>query len=219
MADKMVEIVNNLPNAKIEQTRWIKEEQAYRIFCSFSDNDEIIKIELLNFTCTREKDKSFLSNPFKTENLYNLLLYKLKALCDRPDTIKDLFDLYFILRELPKINIVELVHNLNFKFQKAIGYEYKIANIINALKQNLKWDIELADTKYPYDLQKEIESFKQNLLESFKTKEWLDFSYQTRIEQNAKKYDLDTKNYLELIEVLDENSFWINEVLLIQKLK
>ena len=66
------------------------------MFYSFKENDEIIKIELLNFTCCRLKDFSFInSDIFRTENLYNLLLYKLKALCDRPDTIKDLFDLYF----------------------------------------------------------------------------------------------------------------------------
>ncbi len=217
MAEQMVKILNSLPNAEIEQTRWIKEEQAYRIFCSFDDNDEIIKIELLNFTCSRVKDKSFVSHPFKIENMYNLLLYKLKALCDRPDTIKDLFDIYFILRELPKIDTKKLIYNLNLKFKEAIGYEYKTTDIANALKQNLKWDIELADIKHSYDLKKEIETFKKNLLESLKTKNYLDFSYQNRIEQNAKRYDLDIETYLELIELLDENSFWINEVLLFWK--
>jgi len=217
VADKMADIINSLPNAKIEQLKWIKEEQSYRIWCSFNDNNEIVKVELLNFTCSREKDKSFVTQLFKTENFYNLLLYKFKALCDRPDTIKDLFDIYFILRELPQINIKELIENMNKKFQKAIGFRYSVNNIINSLKQNLKWDIEIADIKHPFDLQKEIEAFRVNLIETLETKDSLDFSYKTRIEQNAKKLNLDTATYLELIEVLEENSFWANEVILMQE--
>jgi len=77
---------------------------------------------------------------FKTENLYNLLLYKLKALCDRPDTIKDLFDIYFILRDLSYIEIDELIKDLNIKFENAINLRYERQDIIWALKKDLKWD-------------------------------------------------------------------------------
>src|SRR5690606_30898355 len=115
--NKILELMSQIPNAELENIKWIKDEKSYRMFYSFKDNEEIIKIELLNFTCCRLHDTSFTNNDiYRTENLYNLLLYKLKALCDRPDTIKDLFDLYFILRDLENIDIKTLIENINKKF-------------------------------------------------------------------------------------------------------
>lgn len=162
--EKMLELIGKIPEVSIEQSRWIKDEGSYRLCCRFEDNEEIIKVELLNFTCSRLKDTAFISESFRTENPYNLMLYKLKALCDRPDTIKDLFDLYFIFRRLPALDAEEVIADLNTKFEKAIGIRYEKAHLIRALEHRLKWDIEIADIAHPYNLKLEIESFQNRLL-------------------------------------------------------
>ena len=214
VANSLIETVSKNPKIKLEDKRWFKEEQTYRAWYSFEDNNEIIKVELLNFTAHRVYDKSFLdkSIPFRTENLYNLLLYKLKALCDRPDTIKDLFDLYFILRSLPKLSLEELIYNLNLKFQEAINIRYEKEDIINALKHNLRWDIEVGECEYFYDLQSEIKEFQLFLKESLVNNKILDCSYGTRVAKRAQEFDLDINSYLELVEVIESNSFFANEV-------
>ncbi len=217
VGERMAELIRTIPGAIVEETRRIKEENAFRLWCSFEDNNETVKIELLNFTCSRFKDADFIPHPFKTENLYNILLYKLKALCDRPDTIKDLFDLYFIFRDLPPIETDELISDLNEKFENAIGLQYNERHLVRALEHNLKWDIEIADIAHPHDLKEEIESFGRTLHDALESKSLLDFSYKKRIQNNAAKYDLDEKSYLELIDVLDENAFLMEEILKIFK--
>ena len=212
IGERMVELIRALPDATVKETRRVKEENALRLWCKFGDNDETVKVELLNFTCSRLKDTGFTPQPFKTENLYNILLYKLKALCDRPDTIKDLFDLYFIFRDLPPIETDELISDLNEKFENAIGLQYDPGHLVRALEHNLKWDIEIADIAHPHDLKEEIKSFQHKLHNALESKSLLDFSYKKRIRNNAAKYDLDEKSYLELIDLLDENAFWVNEV-------
>ncbi|SFV89772.1 hypothetical protein MNB_SV-4-954 [hydrothermal vent metagenome] len=211
--ERMAKLIGELPGATVEDIRRVKEENAFRLWCRFEDNDETVKVELLNFTCSRLKDAGFIKLPFKTENLYNILLYKLKALCDRPDTIKDLFDLYFIFRDLPPIETDELILDLNEKFESAIGLRYELGHLVRALEYHLKWDIEIADIAHPHDLKEEIENFQKSLHDALASKSLLDFSYKKRIQNNAAKYDLDEKSYLELIDVLDENAFWVNEVL------
>ena len=213
MGERMVELIQAIPGATVEETRRVKEENAFRLWCRFEVNDETVKIELLNFTCNRLKDTDFIPQPFKTENLYNILLYKLKAFCDRPDTIKDLFDLYFIFRDLPPIETDELISDLNEKFENAIGLQYDLGHLVRALEHNLKWDIEIADIAHPHDLKEEIENFQRTFHDALESKSLLDFSYKKRIQNNAVKYDLDEKSYLELIDVLDENAFWANEIL------
>ena len=113
--NKILELILKLDGVELDREPiWIKDEKSWRMFFDFNDNDEIIKIELLNFTYARLEDLSFKNEDiFKTENLYNLLLYKLKALCDRPDTIKDLFDIYFILRDLGTLDINTIIDNMN----------------------------------------------------------------------------------------------------------
>ncbi len=212
MGERIVELIQAIPSATVEETRRVKEENAFRLWCRFEDNDEMVKVELLNFTCARLKDTGFTAQPFKTENLYNILLYKLKALCDRPDTTKDLFDLYFIFRDLPPIETDELISDLNEKFENAIGLQYDLGHLVRALEHNLKWDIEIADITHIHDLKEEIESFQHIFHDALENKSLLDFSYKKRIRNNAAKYDLDEKSYLELIEVLEENAFWVNEV-------
>ena len=203
-----------IPRATIEEIRRIKEERAFRLWCSFEDNDEVVKVEFLNFTCKRFGKDDFIAQnvPFKTENLYNILLYKLKALCDRPDTIKDLFDLYFIFRELPPLSNGGIISDLNGKFKDAIGIHYEKSHIIQALEHDLKWDIEIGEVEHLYDLQSEVNAFQGHLKEAIANEEIIDFSYQKRIKQRAKVFDLDTSSYLELVDVLEENSFWIDEV-------
>ena len=79
--NKILELMSEIPDTKLENIKWIKDEKAYRMFYSFKENDEIIKIELLNFTCCRLKDFSFKnSDIFRTENLYNLLLIQTKSI-------------------------------------------------------------------------------------------------------------------------------------------
>ena len=211
---QMADIIGSISGVSVEKIRHIKEEGAYRLWCNFEDNDEIVKVEFLNFTCDRFGESAFITKdvPFKTENLYNLLLYKLKALCDRPDTIKDLFDLYFIFRDLPTISVEQVILDLNAKFEDAIGIRYEKRNIINALEHNLKWDIEVGDIEHLYDLQSEVNAFQILLKETISNEEIFDFSYLSRIDQRAKVFDIDTSNYLELIDVLEENNFWIDEV-------
>jgi len=214
VGEQMAQQIQAIPGVTIEGIRRAKEEGALRIWCRFDDNDEVVKVELLNFTVSRLKETGFIEQPFKTENLYNILLYKLKALCDRPDTIKDLFDLYFIFRDLPPIEVDVLLSDLNAKFEGAIGLRYELEHLVRALEHHLKWDIEIADIAHPYDLKEEIENFQKALQDALESKSLLDFSYKTRIQKNAAKYDLDEKSYLELIDVLDENAFWVSEILL-----
>ncbi|MDX9902360.1 MAG: nucleotidyl transferase AbiEii/AbiGii toxin family protein [Aliarcobacter sp.] len=180
------------------------------MFYSFKGNNEIVKIELLNFTCCRLKDLSFENiNIFRTENLYNLLLYKLKALCDRPDTIKDLFDLYFILRELEEIDIEILMEDINKKFEDAIEIKYSKENIISSLNHKLDWDIEIGEhINYLHGLKLEIDLFQSELRNAFLQDDILDFSYYAKIQEKALEFGLDKNDYIEIIE---DNQFLVHE--------
>jgi hypothetical protein len=83
-------------NRCIEDIRHIyTEDGTHRIFCTIVGLEELIKIELLNFTADRLGDLTYIKHEDfpRIENYYNLLLYKLKAFCDRTDTIKDIFDI------------------------------------------------------------------------------------------------------------------------------
>ncbi|WP_419766981.1 nucleotidyl transferase AbiEii/AbiGii toxin family protein [Arcobacter sp.] len=208
--NEIVELMSKLPDAKLIDIKWIKDELSWRMFYDFEDNDEIVKIEILNFTCSRVKDVTFKNEElFRTENLYNLLLYKLKALCDRPDTIKDLFDLYFILRDLKEVNISSLIKDINRKFKDAIGIEYSKENIVNALSHRLDWDIEIGEhIKHLHGLKIEIDSFQEELKNTFEYNTILNFSYQTRIRAKAQKFDLVENDY---IDVVEDNEFIVEE--------
>lgn len=208
--NKIVELISKIPKTKLENAIWIKDEKAWRLFYSFEENDEIIKLELLNFTCTRVKDLTFTNeNIFRTENLYNLLLYKIKALCDRPDTIKDLFDIYFILRDFKKIKIDDLINDVNLKFEKAIGISYSKENIVSSLNQKLAWDIEIGNNiKHLHGLKLEIDLFQKELKKAFEEDIILDFSYYSRINKKALEFGLNVNEYIEIIE---DNQFLVEE--------
>ncbi|MGM0623337.1 MAG: nucleotidyl transferase AbiEii/AbiGii toxin family protein [Campylobacterota bacterium] len=207
---KIVDLLSQISQSKLEDSRWIRDEQSWRLFYSFEGNDEIIKIELLNFTFERIKDLSFTNEAvFNTENLYNLLLYKCKALCDRPDTIKDLFDIYFILRELDSIEITTLVEDINKKFEKAINIRYSKDNIITSLNHKLAWDIEIGDhIAHLYGLKSEIESFQIELKKAFLEHDYLNFGFKYKLEKKASEYGLRVDEYIELIE---DNEFLVDE--------
>ena len=208
--NKILELMSEIPNAELENIKWIKDEKAYRMFYSFKENDEIIKIELLNFICCRLKDFSFInSDIFRTENLYNLLLFKLKALCDRPDTIKDLFDLYFILKDLEKIDITTLIEDINKKFEDAIGIKYSKENIVSSLNHKLDWDIEIGEhIKHLHGLKIEIDLFQSELKNAFSQNDILEFSYNSKIEKKALEFGLDKNDYVDIIE---DNQFLVEE--------
>jgi len=105
LRDHNIDIINSV----------ISEDGTYRIICDVNHHhEEPIKIELLDFTACRLKDLTYISHTDfpKIENNYNLLLYKLKALCDRPDTFKDIFDLYFLFKELGQVSLREMLFDL-----------------------------------------------------------------------------------------------------------
>jgi hypothetical protein len=208
ITDKIKEIITT--NLDVTLVNEKKETQIRRLFYQFNDNDEVIKVEILNFTCDRLNDKSYLkSDIFKTENLYNLLLYKFKALCDRPDTIKDLFDIYFIMREMDSLLISNIIIDINKKFQKAIGIKYEVKHIIQALGYHLKWDIEIGDhIEHLNDLKIEVENFQIELKKAFELEKTLTFSYESRISKKALEFELTNQDYIDIIE---ENKFLVDE--------
>lgn len=204
-------LMSKMPEVKLDrEPKWIKDEQSWRLFYAFKDNHEIIKIELLNFTCARLKDISFNNHElFYTENLYNLLLYKLKALCDRPDTIKDLFDLYFIFRDLEPTEKSMVMEDLNAKFEEAIGINYSIEDIVNALNHKLEWNIEVgAHLNHLHGLKMEIDLFQRELKSAFLQSDILDFNFKSKIEKKASAYGLTSNDYIEIIE---DNAFIVSE--------
>ncbi|NPA59572.1 MAG: hypothetical protein GXO30_03780 [Epsilonproteobacteria bacterium] len=110
------------------------------------------------------------------------------------------------------MNIDDVIKDLNLKFFGALGIKYDRGNIIKALKHNLNWDIQIDNITHLNDLQKEIEDFQINLKDSLLTKDRFNFSYQERVTNQATYFDLDKDNYFELIDILEENSFFASEV-------
>ncbi|WP_104412766.1 nucleotidyl transferase AbiEii/AbiGii toxin family protein [Malaciobacter marinus] len=51
--NQILDFMSKLPDAKLINSKWIKDELSWRIFYDFKDNEETIKIEILNFTCVR----------------------------------------------------------------------------------------------------------------------------------------------------------------------
>jgi len=80
------------------------------------------------------------------------------------------------------------------------------------IEKRFKMGLKIINISYPYDLKEEIDSFKVSLCNVFENEKILDFSYSTRIKRNALKYDIDEKTYLELIDILEDNAFWVDEV-------
>jgi predicted nucleotidyltransferase component of viral defense system len=186
------------------------EEQSHRFTCICEGSDEVIKVELLDFTGGRFGDDSFVTSPLypKTENAYNLILYKMKALCDRQDTVKDLYDLYFLFREYSKpIKIKDLLIDLELKFKATTGYDYGVKEILKALEAKYRnWDIieknvfgcnsiEISDAVY---------GFRDELVEAFINPNslTLSLSHHDYINNQLTKLDsgITAKEYIDVIE-------------------
>jgi len=190
------------------------EDGTHRIFCSIKDSSEVVKIELLNFTADRFGDLEYLSHKDfpRIENGYNILLYKLKALCDRTDSIKDLFDIYFLFKILKPINLKQMLLDLEFKFLETTGYVYSAQNIINALNVTRRWDIILTGDKSLHNAMKEAiiafqNDFATQLLLAPKE---LDFSYEKYIRD---KMDINTcESTEEYLNFFEENEFLEKEL-------
>ena len=185
------------------------EDGTHRIFCGVEGSSEIIKIELLNFTADRFFDLTFISHEDfpRIENPYNLLLYKLKALCDRTDTIKDLFDIYFLFKILKPINLNQMLLDLEFKFLETTGYVYNAETIINALNITRRWDIVLTgDAKMHYAMKEAIIAFQNDFANTLllASKE-LDFSYETYLRTQMEKNNCSTVE--EYLSFFEENFF------------
>ena len=190
------------------------EDGTHRIFCAIEGTVEIIKIELLNFTTDRFGELEFLKDEDfpRIENAYNLLLYKLKALCDRTDTIKDLFDIYFLFKILEPINLKQMLLDLEFKFLETTGYVYNVETLINALNITRRWDIVLTgDMKTHYAMKEAIVTFQNNFASSLLLAPIeLDFSYKNYLKEKMSKNECETiDDYLSFFE---ENEFVEEEI-------
>jgi len=190
------------------------EDGTHRIFCAVEGSREIIKIELLNFTTDRFGDLTFREHEDfpRIENPYNLLLYKLKALCDRTDTIKDLFDIYFLFKIIEPINLKQMLLDLEFKFLETTGYVYNTETIINALNITRRWDIVLTgDDVLHYAMKEAIVAFQNDFAtQLLLAPEELDFSYERYIREKMEANGCEKlDDYLSFFE---ENAFLEKEI-------
>jgi len=214
LARKMIATLNQ--NKQLHSIRHkITEEGTHRIFCLVGDSLEVIKIELLNFTADRFGDLDFLTHKDfpRIENPYNLLLYKLKALCDRTNTVKDLFDIYFLFKILKPINLKQMLLDLEFKFLETTGYVYGSERIINALNVTRRWDITLTgDKKIHHAMKEAIIQFQNDFATTLllAPKE-LDFSYERYLKTKMQENNCEkAEDYLTFFE---ENAFVEKEIL------
>ncbi|MBN2896754.1 MAG: nucleotidyl transferase AbiEii/AbiGii toxin family protein [Campylobacterales bacterium] len=203
------ELVSKLRQSGIAiESELLTEQGTHRISCAFEENEEVIKIELLDFTAQRFGDLAFVvhSDFPRIENNYNLLLYKLKALCDRSDTIKDLFDLYFILTRLAPVDIKGMLSDLRQKFEETTGYIYSEKELIAALSvKNRNWDIvptEITE-RYWHDLQTAVDEFRQAFLRALIDPEvaTLDFTYKSYLKRNAELNGVTEEEFLDIFEM------------------
>ncbi|MCH9741396.1 MAG: nucleotidyl transferase AbiEii/AbiGii toxin family protein [Epsilonproteobacteria bacterium] len=190
------------------------EDGTHRIFCGVEGASELVKIELLNFTTDRFGELDFVVHKDfpRIENPYNLLLYKLKALCDRTDTIKDLFDIYFLFKILKPINLKQMLLDLEFKFLEATGYVYNTETLINALNSTRRWDIVLTeDSTMHYAMKEAIITFQNDFANMLllAPKE-LDFSYEAYLETKMRENKCETVE--EYLSFFEENIFVEEEI-------
>ena len=183
------------------------EDGTHRTSWGIDENDEIIKIELLDFTDARYGDLDFVKHEDfpRIENNYNLLLYKLKALCDRQDTIKDLFDIYFIFKELEPIPIKTMLIDLRQKFEESTGYIYDEKHLARALDlENRNWDIVPTDvTKIYWDYIKiAVDEFRIDFLKQLLDPliKYFDFTFETYIKTMANQNDCEPEDFINFFE-------------------
>lgn len=183
------------------------EQGTHRLSCGVDGNDEVIKVELLDFTAARYGDKSFIVHPDypRIENDYNLLLYKLKALCDRIDTIKDLFDIYFLFKTLKPIDLKEMLMDLRLKFEETTGYIYSEKELLKALDvSNRNWDIVPTEVTKEYwePIKEAVDAFRLGMIEILLDPQVdvLDFTYETYLEKMAAENGCTKEEFLDFFE-------------------
>ena len=213
MARKIITILGQ--NEQLQNIRHKKREDGtHRIFCAIEGSDEMIKLELLNFTVDRFGELDFIAHEDfpRIENPYNLLLYKLKALCDRTDTIKDLFDIYFLFKLLKPINLKQMLLDLEFKFLETTGYVYGAEALINALNITRRWDIVLAgDTKMHFAMKEAIVAFQNDFANTLLlAPEVLDFSYERYVKRKIEESACESVE--EYLSFYEENPFLEQEI-------
>jgi predicted nucleotidyltransferase component of viral defense system len=190
------------------------EEKSHRFACIVEGSDEVIKVELLDFTGGRFSDESFVKSSLfpRVENSYNLILYKLKALSDRTDTIKDLYDLYFLFREhKAPIDTRTLFFDLEMKFKAATGYDYGAGEILKALSaKHRQWDIIPKNVgDFNTDLiSAAIYDFRDELVNAITDPyiEQIDLSHERYVKNKIEALDFDT-TVEEYLDVIEANSF------------
>jgi len=194
-------------DSRIEDVRHIyTEDGTHRLFCTVVGLSELIKVELLNFTADRLGDLAYIKHADfpRIENLYNLLLYKLKAFCDRTDTIKDIFDIYFLFKELEPIEIKKLFLDLELKFLETTGYVYSVQSVVNALKIPRRWDIILTEEESMHvAMKKAIEEFQEEFASALLDvqTDMLDFTYEKYLQEKVLSFECDNvENYLSFYE-------------------
>jgi len=185
----------------------LTEQKTHRISCGFEDNDEVIKIELLDFTAARYGGLGFVTHEDfpRIENHYNLLLYKLKALCDRTDTVKDLFDIYFIFKTLGPLNERDMLTDLKMKFEETTGYAYSEKELIAALDvENRNWDIVPTETtkKYWHDMQTAVDDFRREFRNALldADSDTFDFTYESYLKKKAAETGQTEADFLDVFE-------------------
>ena len=205
LSRKMIEKLR--VDERIEDVRYIyTEDGTHRLFCTLAGMEELIKIELLNFTADRLGDLTYIVHGDfpRIENHYNILLYKLKAFCDRTDTIKDIFDIYFLFKELKPIEIKQLFLDLELKFWETTGYRYSVQSVVNALKIPRRWDIILTEEKsIQLPMKKAIEEFQNDFVSVLldPQADILDFSYEKYLKDKVLVFACDNaENYLSFYE-------------------
>lgn len=214
-AKESAKLVRNMINTlgKNEQLQDIRhkrtEDGTHRLFCTIKGSNEIIKVELLNFTTDRFGDLDFIVHEDfpRIENAYNILLYKLKALCDRTDTVKDLFDLYFLFKQLPPIKLKQMLLDLEFKFLETTGYVYNVETIINALNIARRWDIVLAgESAMQFAMKEAIVNFQNDFATTLLlAPEMLDFSYEGYLRRKMEENSCESMD--EYLSFYEENAF------------
>jgi hypothetical protein len=191
------------------------EEGTHRIFCEVAGSSEMVKIELLNFTAGRFGDLEFVKHEDfpRIENPYNLLLYKLKALCDRTDTVKDLFDIYFLFKILEPIDLRQMLLDLEMKFLETTGYVYNVQTLINALNVARRWDIVLSEESRLHHAMKEaIVAFGNDFAtQLLRAPEVLDFSYETYVREKMVTNGCESAE--EYLSFFEENAFLEKEII------
>ncbi|HHS93195.1 MAG TPA: hypothetical protein ENK82_07600 [Campylobacterales bacterium] len=208
LARKIMSTLNS--SKELENIRHKKtEDGTHRLFCTLKGSDEVIKLELLNFTADRFGELAFIEHEDfpRIENAYNLLLYKLKALCDRTDTIKDLFDIYFLFKVLKPINLKQLLLDLEFKFLETTGYVYNSETIVNALNITRRWDIVLTGEEQRHFAMKEaIVNFQNDFANTLLlAPEELDFSHEAYLKQKMAENECESVD--EYLTFYEENAF------------